>query len=55
MDKNPIDEVVDFNLDIARSMICAVEEAWQLPRIWFANWWNVVVDSWWPQDFLSRD
>lgn len=55
MDRDSIEEVVGFNLHIAQTMISAVEETWQLPRIWFANWWNVVVDSWWPQDFLSRD
>ncbi|WP_454884208.1 hypothetical protein [Sphingomonas oryzagri] len=55
MDKDPIGEVAGFNFDIARSMIAAMEESWQLPQIWLANWWNVVVDSWPPHDFATRD
>jgi hypothetical protein len=54
--KEPSAEIAAFNLDIARAMVAAAEEAWHLPRIWFACWWNVVVDSCWPpRDFGWRE
>lgn len=43
-----------FDPNFTRSLIGAVEEAWQLPRVWFACWWNVVVDSWWPPHDFAR-
>ena len=45
-----------LNLDLARSMSAAAEQAWQLPRIWFTCWWNLIADAYWlPRDFSRRD
>ena len=53
--RNPVEKLSEVNLELARSMTAAVEEAWQIPRIWFACWWNLMVDSCWPpQDFSRR-
>lgn len=54
--KEPGAGIATVNLDIGRSILAAAEEAWQLPRIWFACWWNVVVDRCWPpHDFDWRN